>query len=267
MYYSFIKKDKSSLTFPFAHIKNHSFNDIDALECSKLVGHIGAVKIESLISQSNLMDWVLKLGYFIDNELPEQTLDFNDNLKYFPDNQEMLVIYNQSQQDITLTIFNSREVIKKINTFKTLDLYDDMWVKVTKPKHLKDYSKNIRQSINFDLKNQHLLRPMRNGDSYLQKLIPRHPFRTPCVHLPLNIEHKDLEIYHWQKELATPEHIIGIFGSCHDAECTIDVRLHPKQTLILDQIICQYKTQQLDQCLFFPCWYKTSVRKDFNYSF
>lgn len=269
MYYNFLRsKSKSNYEFNLAQIQNHYIDQISAYDCANLVGTVGSVKIEALATLNEIKKWVLELGYFTNQKIPsQQNSNFTDNLKYFPDNEEMLLLFNNSNERVEITVFNSTEVIKKNATFKTLDLYDDMWVKVVKPNNIDDCSKNIKDSLNFNIENATRYLPMRCFDHYLQKLVPRHPFYTPCLHLPLDIEHKDLEIYYWSKSLATPEQIISIYGCCHDPECSVVVELLPYQSLIIDQIICQYKISNHQHIEYFPCWYKTKNRKSFNYSF
>ena len=268
MYYSFLKKHKSNLDISILTVHNSNLSEIPGKDCSLLVGKYGCVILENEQNFDDITNWGLDLGYHKDNKLPNFSINnFVCNLKYFPDNEEILLIHNPSNEDCEIEIFNSLEVIKKIVTEKTIDTYDDMWIKVDKPKNIIDITKNITEANNFPVENKSRHRPSRNSDYYIQKILPRHPLRTQCLYIPLDIDYKDLEMFYWTKNIADSHISYGLYQALQDPESRITINIKPKQSIILDQIICQFKIITHTNLNFLPFWYKTEIRKDFNYPF
>jgi hypothetical protein len=131
------------------------------------------------------------------------------------------------------------------------------------PKH----AKSIIDAINFSQENKNLYRPARINHVHHYKLFPRHPLHTACMFSPKQYI-TEMKTYNKDK---IPEHgklIAGISNRIFNEQYEREFILLPNQLLILDQIITQWKIVQGDQndLKMIPLWFKTNLRKHFNYS-
>jgi len=110
MYYSL---EPPSNFHNFAEIQNNNIDQIDGLLLSTVIGQYGVCRIQQC--QNNLQEieqWLLSLGYYYDSVVPQAILGQHDNyLSYFPDNEEILVFYNNSSRPIKIHIENSTQIL------------------------------------------------------------------------------------------------------------------------------------------------------------
>lgn len=268
MYYS-LEPEKDKF-FKYAEIYPNNIKNISGLHLSEVVGTHGICKISNC--QNNLDEietWLPELGYYTDFLLPPRSFSeqYETSLALFPDNEEILVIYNNSDQP-----FNCHIQISHLNLpivkWSIKNWYDDLWLKITNHnfdsnKHL---IKDVRQAINFDQSNRAKYNPPRLTSTYSLKMIPRHPMKTQCVFYPYQYVEQAKEWtvtevdsnYKYFNDLSMQKNLFT--GSI--------ITVNPSDILILDQIMTQFYLSDFDlnNIKMYALWYKTAVRKHFNYS-
>lgn len=249
-------------------VENSTLNEIDGDDCASLVGTNGAVLFGTAFDHTQIRSWMLSLGYYINDTMPPRDYTtFDTGISLYPDNEEILIIQNTSNHAVSIQLLNSANAPKDIVNWNTWNLYDDIWAVVVNNNFDPKYIKLISRSINFDAKNKSLYRPVRVNHIQHYKLFPRHPFHTPCMFCP---KHHVTEMKTYNEKIL-PNHgemIEGITTRIHNEHYQKEVILSPGQSIILDQIITQWKLNQspIDDLTLIPLWYKTKLRKHFNYS-
>ena len=265
MYYSLVPDQNQH---NFAQIHPNDINKIDGLSVSQVVGQFGVARIQQCINhEQEIRSWLGSLGYYSNFAIPPRRYDYYDSsLSLFPDNEEMLVIYNNSTKIITCNIQTSTFTLPTVK-FALRDWYDNLWCETFNDNYntTKHFTKNITEAVNFYSKNKTKYNPPRHNQKHLLKMIPRHPLKTQCVFYPQFSITKfkewyafDIEQNHrYYKDLQKMDNLFRGFT----------LKIQPNDIIILDQIITKfYFDDDISQIKMFPLWYKTEVRKHFNYS-
>ena len=250
-----------------SHIQNTSLNQLDGDSLAKTVGDNGFVSFGNQVDYKQLKEFSLELGYYTDEHMPPRNYDkFNSNLTFYPDNEEMLVIYNDAEQNIEISVSNTKQLPKDIVHWNRWNLYDDVWGTVYNDNLLPSCAKDITKSINFDKSNKSKYLPVRINKTHKLKILPRHPMWTDCMFAPKDII--DLTIMTKDQIENNAEALPGFTGHPLDERYCMDFTIKPKCFVILDQIISQWKlnSDSIKHLKFIPLWYKTKIRKHFNYS-
>jgi hypothetical protein len=266
MYYKSIPHYRNSC---FAGIvQNKNLDEIDGLLFSKLVGQCGISIVPYDMELQQVFEWLPTVGYYSDFKLPPRDITkFGTGLTYYPDNEEMLVIYNSNENDVSISLLNTKQLPSNIANWKVWNLYDDLWGTVVNADYQALYNKSIVDSENFESEFIDLYQPTRKNKTLQLKLFPRHPMNTTGMFCPK--EHViELKTYTKDRLDNHGEMIESITSHLYTKEYILDVTLKPNSFLCLDQIITQWKTdhQHINGLKLFPLWYKSEVRKNFNYS-
>lgn len=264
MYYSNISHYRN---YCFAClVKSTTLNKNEAILYSKLVGGKGVVIFPYPINIKDLKEWLPNLGYYSDFILPPRDYTiFDTSLTFYPDNEEMLVIFNHSETDTEIDIINTKQLPKNINHWRIWDKYDDLWFTCKNDKFDKKYVKSITTSKNFNPQNQKNYKLVRENINHTLKLFPRHPLNTDGMFCPK----KDIiEFLKFSKhKLDEPgKEIDGITNHPYTKDYIKKFVIKPNTFIILDQLITQWKSSHISNLSLYPLWYKTEVRKHFNYS-
>ena len=228
----------------------------------------GIVCWNNKISFDELKVWSFDVGYFLNHDVPNRDYtNWDTFLSLYPDNEEMLIIYNIGEDPITITLSNTVSLPGDMIQFTRWDLYDDTWGTVVNSNFIDSLAKNITESLNFSQENKHKYQPIRKNHTHKLKIFPRHPLDTPCMFAPkLHMT----ELRRLSKDLLNnhASEIPGFLGHATDKRYCMDYTLNPKTFIAIDQIITQWKIESGDpsHLSFVPLWYKTKIRKHFNYS-
>lgn len=265
MYYSLCPDDLPH----FVEIHNTNLEEINGITTSKLVGEYGVCIIRNCnITVNEIKDWLPSLGYYLDfAPVRKDFYNLDSTLAYFPDNEEMIVIHNKSKFDLSIKFQTSTYTLPKIK-FTLKDWVDNIWCKVINL----DYSftkckiKNIIDAKNFDQKNIPKYNPPRFNNTQYLKILPRHPLKTECVFFPISKldSFKEWSVYDVDENHKFYKTLLTLT----DFFRPFDMIIKPNEIIILDQIIADfYFTNTIpDEVYFYSLWYKTQVRKHFNYS-
>ena len=266
MYYSGVRHFSNPIFL--CEVENKHLEEINGDNCAELVGTFGAVLFKQTFDTDQINDWKHTLGYHLNNDLPPRDFsDFDTSLALYPDNEEILIIHNSSHREICLCVINSARAPKDLINWNTWNLYDDIWVTVSNKSFDKSLVKEIHLANNFDIKNKNKYNPVRINHYHHYKIFPRHPFWTECMFSPKKYM---VEMKTYNQNIL-PDHgvmIEGISTRIFNEQYKKEIKLLPNQCLILDQIITQWKCVDCDQrdLTLIPLWYKTNLRKHFNYS-
>lgn len=249
-------------------VENSQLNEIDGDDCASIIGTYGAVYFNTPFTDQQLRSWMFDLGYYLNDKIPPRDYNnFDTGLSLYPDNEEILIIHNNSDHEILISLINSANSPSDLLNWNTWNLYDDIWITVTNKNFDASNIKSISESKNFDTKNKPLYKPVRVNHSQHYKLLPRHPLHTACMFSPKKhiIEMKTYN------EKILPNHgemIEGISTRLYNKQYKKQVKIQPNHCLIVDQIITQWKLDQgnIHDLNLIPLWYKTNIRKHFNYS-
>lgn len=265
MYYSL---EPPSNFHNFAEIQNNNIDQIDGLLLSTVIGQYGVCRIQQCQnSLQEIEQWLLSLGYYYDSVVPQAILGQHDNyLSHFPDNEEILVFYNNSSRPIKIHIENSTQILPTLK-FAVKNWFDDLWCETINHEFntSKHFFKDIRKAVNFESSNRSKYNAPRFNHRHLLKMLPRHPLKTACVFYPeprINSIKEwsvfDLdENYQYYKNLFTTTLYRGF-----------EIEIKPHDIVLLDQLITRFYLEPCNELeiKIYPLWYKTEVRKHFNYS-
>lgn len=266
MHYEGIRHNTNPLYL--CDVLNDSLDQINGENCAEVVGTYGAVIFRQNFDFDEIKKWSNDLGYYLNDKVPPRKYDeYDTGLSLYPDNEEILLIYNNGLDPMVLSLINSANSQNDIVNWKTWDLYDDIWVTVHNPEFDPGQIKNICDAVNFSPENKKFYRPVRINAFHHYKFFPRHPFHTKCIFSPkqymvtMKTYNQDILPDHGQM-------IEGISSRLFNQQYQKNVILKPGRCLILDQIITQWKIVkgQLNDLIMIPFWYKTGQRKHFNYS-
>ena len=250
-----------------SHIANKSLDQIDGDSFADTVGQNGFVSFGHPVEYKRLKEFSLELGYYIDQHMPPRDYyKYNSSLTFYPDNEEMLIIYNHIDEEIEISVSNTKQLPKDIVHWNRWNLYDDVWGTVYNDNLLPSCAKDITKSINFDPKNKSKYLPIRINNTHKLKIFPRHPMWTDCMFAPKDII--NLTIMTKDQIENNAEALPGFTGHPLDTRYCMDFKIKPKCFVVLDQIITQWKinSHTISDMNFIPLWYKTNQRKHFNYS-
>lgn len=220
--------------------------------------------------------WIETVGYYCNDIVAiDDWTRYSSALTYYPDNEELLIFYNNSDRVCQIDFVNSVPACKMENE-EDLNFFDDLWVEVFNPYSINPYyKKHISDSTNFDPSDLGRYKSARDNTKYSHKLMPRHPINTKDnlykdnvrgMFCPIN-EHcrlKKLTKY----EVDQQDVVLGTIRSNLTSSHNQKILLGKNQILILDQLLTQVKLVENDpdSIKIHPVWYKTKLRKHFNYS-
>ena len=249
------------------HIEHKSLSEVDGLDCSQVVAQKGFATFDHSVDFEQLKQWSLDVGYFVSDIMPDRDYSVYDSaLTFYPDNEEMLIIYNSSNDDVNISVSNTAQLPKDIVHWQRWNLYDDVWGTVNNDNFSNSFVKDVTSAQNFDSKNKSKYNPVRKNNIHKLKVFPRHPMWTECMFAPKHMN--ELSIMTKDQIENNAEALPGFTGHPLDTRYCMDFAIKPKCFVILDQIITQWKSNSdsIKQLKFVPLWYKTKIRKHFNYS-
>lgn len=252
---------------PFCEVQNNFIEDIKGTDLAEIVAVHGFVKISNIKnSWDEIKEWKYSIGYYKNNV--HSTICYNklsSPLIFYPDNEELLLIYNNSNKDIEIEISNTCSINDSAK-FKIRDWYDDLWALVESPFTSNIYyRKHITESINFDPKNFKNYKQMRTGESHMLKIVPRHPLRTNCFFFPYEYV-KGLFEFAKHPIKNYGENVFGLAQKAINSK-RYTIKIRTNDAILIDNIICQYRFKDsVRDIQLVPLWYKTNQRKHFNYS-
>jgi len=269
MYYKFVDE--------IPVIQNPDVNFIDGLLTSYVCGQNGCVYLPNITNvKEQIYSWKDEVGYYHNNNVAIfDFYSFSSQLTYYPDNEEMLLLYNKNNDPIEIEILNSVLCFKK-EDFDLVDhTYDNLWTNISTPyTENRYYKKHITMAHNIADEDKGKYRPSRFNKQYTSKVVPRHPLNTKDnknkdnvygAFLPYHLPNIFLR---FAKDITEDSDIINgtIKSSMLNNKKTIV--LEHNHILILDQLTTQFriKSGRTNDLTIFPLWYKTKVRKNFNYS-
>jgi hypothetical protein len=249
------------------NIQNESIDQLQGDSLAQTVGKKGFVSFAHPTAYDKLKQFALEVGYYLSEDLPPHDVGkYHSCLTYYPDNEEMLIIYNDIQEDIKISVCNTTQLPKDIVHWNRWNLYDDVWGTVYNDNLLPSCAKNITKAINFEQKNTSKYLPIRINDTHKLKIFPRHPMWTECMFAPKDMI--DLTVMTKDQVENIAEAIPGFTGHPLDERYCKEFVIKPQSFVIIDQIITQWKmiSHSKTNLKFIPLWYKTKIRKHFNYS-
>ena len=256
-------------------IHNKDINYISGNGLSYVTGQYSCSYLPYLRnSYAEILAWKDSIGYYANDTLSIfDPYNFSSTLTFYPDNEELCLIYNPGEMIIEIEFLNSVALLKN-ESLEKIDQYDDYWVKVSSPYSLNPYyQKNIKKSINFE-PDENYKQP-RYNTNFNHKLVPRHPLNTKDninrdnvygLFLPEQFE-TTLEKYQLEKIEDSDVQVATLLGGLRN-QYNNKISLGKNQIVILDQLFTQWRINKGDvnQLKIHPLWYKTNVRKNFHYS-
>ena len=247
-------------------VENKTLENSEAILYSKIVGQYRIVIFQNPVEEDSLLRWFENLGYYSDFKMPTRDYsEYDTSLTFYPDNEEMLVIYNSSDQETTVDIINTRQLPKNINHWNVWDKYDDIWFTCENKDYNEKLAKSIVQSKNFNTSHHNKYKPVRKNRHHHLKLFPRHPMNTDAMFCPKKdvIELLRFNKYKFENH---GELVEGITQHPYTDDYIKSFKIKPKTFIMIDQLMTQWRTNQINELSLYPLWYKTEVRKHFNYS-
>lgn len=245
-----------------------SLSDLDGDMCAVVTGTHGILVNPNPFDLQDIQDWSLNVGYFLSTDIPPRNFnEFDTSLALYPDNEEMVLLYNHSDQSINVSLINTLKLPSDMVQWTSWNFYDDLWGTVYNDHFDVHQVKDIRNAVNFDPNNSNKYQPLRLNHQHQLKLFPRHPMLTPCMFAPRN-HMKEIRIMTDKLVDQHGEIIEGVLSHPYDQRYQIEHMIQPKSFCLLDQLITQWKINQgsSDDFTMIPLWYKTHLRKHFNYS-
>lgn len=269
MYYKFENE--------IAVVQNLDLYYIDGLLTSYLCGQNGMVYLPNIKNNhGDVNSWKDQVGYYYNNNVSIfDYYNFSTNLSYYPDNEEMILLYNHSQIPIQIEVLNSVLCFKKEDFNLVFHTYDNLWTNISNPySENRHYKKHITMAHNIAEEDKKRYNSSRFNKSYTSKVVPRHPLNTKDnlyndnvygAFLPYHMPNQFLE---FSKHPVADSDIINgtIKSSLYANKKTIT--MEQNQIVILDQLTTQFRISNgnVNDLSVFPLWYKTKIRKNFNYA-